>query len=218
MERHQGRRQRVDGRRRRAGQGPQRLQPRGRRSVADARGPAARQRQPVWFCGHSLGGAMATICAYRCKTVGDREQSQELHTFGSPRGAAASGTFATPEVTHYRWVHNNDIVTRVPPVRGWAIGIAATRSISTATAGFASSPACWRSRDRWRGFVGGLLMAARSCWPTTASITTRITSQKPPRRRTSASAAARPRRPGSAFTIRDEQPAEEQKTETPVSR
>src|SRR5262245_45807755 len=24
--------------------------------------------QPVWFCGHSLGGAMATICAYRCKT------------------------------------------------------------------------------------------------------------------------------------------------------
>ena len=42
-------------------------------------------RQPVWFCGHSLGAAMATICAYRCKTSSIASDPQELHTFGSPR-------------------------------------------------------------------------------------------------------------------------------------
>src|SRR5688500_7922051 len=40
--------------------------------------------RPVWFCGHSLGGAMATLCAFRCETSAIASP-QELHTFGSPR-------------------------------------------------------------------------------------------------------------------------------------
>src|SRR5262249_28348658 len=72
-------------------------------------------RRPVWFCGHSLGGAMATICAYRCKTSHVVNAPQELHTFGSPR-VGCKRYIRHAVVTHYRWVHNNDIVTRVPPV------------------------------------------------------------------------------------------------------
>src|SRR6476660_1485106 len=44
-------------------------------------------RQPVWFCGHSLGAAMATICAYRAKTSALVDDPQEVHTFGSQRVA-----------------------------------------------------------------------------------------------------------------------------------
>ena len=68
VERHPGRCQRRDGGRRHDGQRPQRLQPRSRRPVAAAGKLLKDNTQPVWFCGHSLGGAMATICAYRCKT------------------------------------------------------------------------------------------------------------------------------------------------------
>ncbi len=71
-------------------------------------------RQPVWFCGHSLGGAMATICAYRCKVSSIANDPQELFTFGSPR-VGCKRYIRHAEVRHYRWVHNNDIVTRVPP-------------------------------------------------------------------------------------------------------
>lgn len=69
---------------------------------------------PVWISGHSLGGAMATICAYRCRTSSLALHPRELHTFGSPRvGCARYSRLAG--VTHFRWVHNNDIVTRLPP-------------------------------------------------------------------------------------------------------
>ena len=58
---------------------------------------------------------MATICAYRCKTISIASDPQELHTFGSPR-VGCKRYIRHAEVRHYRWVHNNDIVTRVPPV------------------------------------------------------------------------------------------------------
>jgi triacylglycerol lipase len=89
------------------------------REVADlwpALKPLLRGTQlPMWICGHSLGGAMATIAAYRCRTSSLALQPQELHTFGSPRVGCGRYT-AGSGITHYRWVHNNDIVTRVPPV------------------------------------------------------------------------------------------------------
>ena len=73
----------------------------------------ANDKKEIWFCGHSLGAAMATIMASRCHLYPDVEPVQELYTFGSPR-------VGWPEyvkslgVTHHRWVNNNDIVTRVP--------------------------------------------------------------------------------------------------------
>jgi triacylglycerol lipase len=57
---------------------------------------------------------------------------------------------------HFRWVHNNDVVTRVPPPwMGYRHGgeeiyldrFGRIRKITGVL----------RSRDRWHGFVGGLL-------------------------------------------------------------
>jgi triacylglycerol lipase len=73
------------------------------------------EARPVWFCGHSLGAAMATICAFRCRTSALTNNPMELHTFGSPR-VGCKRYVKHAEMSHFRWVHNNDIVTRVPPM------------------------------------------------------------------------------------------------------
>jgi triacylglycerol lipase len=70
--------------------------------------------QTIWFAGHSLGGAMATICAHRCKVSRLVRNPTALFTFGSPRVGNRVYINYAPLV-HYRWVNNNDIVTRVPP-------------------------------------------------------------------------------------------------------
>jgi triacylglycerol lipase len=110
--------------------------------------------KPVWFCGHSLGGAMATICAYRCKASPIFSNPTELHTFGSPR-VGCKRYVNHVDVTHYRWVQNNDIVTRVPPIwmgyrhGGNEVYIDRYGRIKKLTG-------LWRSRDRWRGMLKGL--------------------------------------------------------------
>ncbi len=111
--------------------------------------------QPVWFCGHSLGGAMATICAFRCRTASITTNPQELHTFGSPR-VGCKRYVRHAEVTHYRWVHNNDVVTRVPPI--WMGYRHAGNEIYLDRFGrIRKLTGIWRSRDRWRGLIKGLL-------------------------------------------------------------
>jgi triacylglycerol lipase len=111
--------------------------------------------RPVWFCGHSLGGAMATICASRCIQSSIASSPEELHTFGSPR-VGCRRYVRQPGLRHYRWVHNNDIVTRVPPPwmgyrhGGEEIYLDRFGRIRKLTG-------ILRSRDRWRGFVTGLL-------------------------------------------------------------
>lgn len=62
----------------------------------------------IWITGHSLGAALATLCAGRYGNV------QGVYTFGSPR----VGNEVFKENFHlklYRFVNNDDIVTRVPP-------------------------------------------------------------------------------------------------------
>lgn len=63
----------------------------------------------IWFTGHSLGAAIATLAA-------DRDGGgQGLYTFGSPLVGDAS--FRDDfHVKTYRIVHHRDIVTRVPPI------------------------------------------------------------------------------------------------------
>jgi triacylglycerol lipase len=62
----------------------------------------------LWFTGHSLGAALATLAAKRYGKV------QGLYTFGSPR--VGDVDFANRfQISAYRFVNNNDIVTRVPP-------------------------------------------------------------------------------------------------------
>jgi len=64
----------------------------------------------LFICGHSLGAAMATICTSRIEEFRDVE---ELYTYGSPRAGTRSFVKAI-RTTHWRFVNNNDIVTRVP--------------------------------------------------------------------------------------------------------
>lgn len=71
------------------------------------------KKRSVWLCGHSLGAAMSTIVASRCKGDNVLVDPKELHTFGSPRVGWRSYLNNFP-FTHYRWVNNADIVTRVP--------------------------------------------------------------------------------------------------------
>jgi triacylglycerol lipase len=109
---------------------------------------------PVWFCGHSLGGAMATICTYRCKASSIVRDPQELHTFGSPR-VGCKRWIRHAEVTHFRWVNNNDIVTRVPPVfMGYRH--CGNEMYLDRKGRIRKLRGIRRSRDRWRGFVKGL--------------------------------------------------------------
>ena len=70
----------------------------------------------VWFAGHSLGGAMATICAGRCFLAEIPVMPKALFTYGSPR-VGNKRYINYVELDHYRWVNNNDVVTRTPP--GW---------------------------------------------------------------------------------------------------
>ena len=67
----------------------------------------------LWFCGHSLGAAMATIMASRCFYYASVPNPQELYTYGSPR-VGWKKYCNSLGVVHHRWVNNNDIVTRVP--------------------------------------------------------------------------------------------------------
>ncbi|MCR9243467.1 MAG: lipase family protein [bacterium] len=73
------------------------------------------QGQGVWFCGHSLGGALATLAT--AKFLEQDWPVRGLYTFGSPRVGDATFEQAF-ELKHgratYRFVNNNDLVTRVP--------------------------------------------------------------------------------------------------------
>ena len=71
-------------------------------------------RRDLWFTGHSLGGAMATICAGRCLLSHIQTEPEEIYTYGSPRiGNKRYVNFT--DIPHVRWVNNNDIVPTLPP-------------------------------------------------------------------------------------------------------
>ena len=62
----------------------------------------------VWFTGHSLGAALATLAADRYA-----DEVAGLYTFGSP--LVGDTAFANAfRVDHYRFVNNDDVVTKVP--------------------------------------------------------------------------------------------------------
>lgn len=97
---------------------------------------------------------MATICAYRCAASSLVNDPQELYTFGSPRVGCKRYIRHAP-VRHYRWVHNNDIVTRVPPVwMGYRHG--GNELYLDRYGRIRKLTGIFRSRDRWRGLLGGL--------------------------------------------------------------
>ena len=110
--------------------------------------------QPLWFCGHSLGGAMATICAGRCFLSHIESIPEQLYTYGSPR-VGNKRYINYVKLDHYRYVNNNDIVTRVPPgllgYRHCGSEVYINRNGKIGELNHIS-----RRRDRWQGFLRGL--------------------------------------------------------------
>ncbi|MGI9470383.1 MAG: lipase family protein [Rubripirellula sp.] len=110
--------------------------------------------QPLWFCGHSLGGAMATICAGRCFLSHIESVPEQLYSYGSPRvGDKRYINYVT--LQHYRYVNNNDIVTRVPPA--WMGFRHCGSEVYLDHAGkIRQIGMLAKRRDRWAGFLRGL--------------------------------------------------------------
>ena len=108
----------------------------------------------LWFTGHSLGGAMATICAGRCFLSHIQAIPKELFTFGSPR-VGNKRYVNHVKLDHYRWVNNNDIVTRMP----WAwMGYRHTgeQMYLDSSGKLRPMSKAQRAKDRWRGFWMGI--------------------------------------------------------------
>jgi pimeloyl-ACP methyl ester carboxylesterase len=63
---------------------------------------------PVWYAGHSLGAAVATVAAAR-------RAPRAVYTFGSPRVGNAAFATALADVPVFRVVNGEDMVATVPP-------------------------------------------------------------------------------------------------------
>jgi hypothetical protein len=77
----------------------------------------------VWLTGHSLGGALAMLCAWRFFMAHHQAPFAGLYTFGQPRvgdGAFRASYNTNPELfgATFRIVHANDVVPRIP----WLLG------------------------------------------------------------------------------------------------
>jgi|TARA_R110000851_G_scaffold9273_2_gene34675 triacylglycerol lipase len=114
----------------------------------------ANLKKELWFCGHSLGAAMATIMSSRAKFDGALNDPIELFTYGSPR-VGWKGYCNSLGVIHHRWKNNNDIVTTVPPA---FLGFKHHGTENYLNAyGLIRTPTGWQLfKDKWRGIWMGL--------------------------------------------------------------
>ena len=112
------------------------------------------QNKNLWFCGHSLGAAMATIMASRCMHNQELNDPVQLYTYGSPR-VGWNKYCKSLGVEHHRWVNNNDIVTRVPL---WIMGYRhhGTEHYLNAYGLLRTPTGYQRFKDRMRGMWMGI--------------------------------------------------------------
>lgn len=117
---------------------------------------AGRQRK-IWFAGHSLGAALGTIAAIRCKHDPDLPDPEALFTFGSPRVGTAPyiGSLWAKQVVHYRWVNSVDLVTMLPST-WWGYRHHGTLYYLDHTGNQRSFDSWQRFKDRLRGVLRGL--------------------------------------------------------------
>ncbi len=76
------------------------------------------QGQSIWLTGHSLGGALANLAAFRLSQSSDFSFSG-LYSFGQPRvGTSGFVDFSNKSYQNkfFRLVNNNDLVPLVPPL------------------------------------------------------------------------------------------------------
>lgn len=77
-----------------------------------------KQLNPSKICltGHSLGGALATLAAYRLREQ-NSSISYSVYTFGAPRvgDSAFASRYKDYEIPHFRIENKNDIVPHLPP-------------------------------------------------------------------------------------------------------
>jgi len=108
----------------------------------------------LWFCGHSLGGAMAAICAGRCYLSRIDTMPKGLFTYGSPR--VGNNRYVNHvRLEYFRWVNNNDLVTHVPPA--WMRYRHTGQEMYINAYGRVRQMTGWqRTKDRWRGLVMGI--------------------------------------------------------------
>ena len=111
-------------------------------------------QKTLWFCGHSLGGAMAAICAGRCYLSHIKSMPKGLFTYGSPR--VGNNRYVNyVKIEYFRWVNNNDIVTHVPPA--WMGYRHTGQEMYINAYGRVREMTGWqRTKDRWRGLWMGL--------------------------------------------------------------
>lgn len=71
--------------------------------------------QPIFFAGHSMGGALALISAARALKAGT--QAKAVYTFGCPRvgGTTFFNSYTPLGDRTFRLAHGDDIVAKVPP-------------------------------------------------------------------------------------------------------
>lgn len=83
------------------------------------------KKRPVLLCGHSLGGALATICSLDLRlSLNLKENDIFVSTFGSPRvGNFAWGRLYENHVPiHWRFTNEGDVVTMLPKSRYKHVG------------------------------------------------------------------------------------------------
>jgi hypothetical protein len=76
-----------------------------------------KKERPLWLTGHSLGGALAQLAAWRFQR--QFRQVHQVYTFGAPMvgNGEASGAFnRTFPNKVFRYVHAPDLVPRLPTV------------------------------------------------------------------------------------------------------
>ena len=109
----------------------------------------------VWFCGHSLGAAMASIMAIYCQVNPLLTDPAGLYTFGSPRPGTKDFVAQGKKIYHERWVNCIDAVTSVPL---WIMGYRhfGTMMYLNHWGNYRKVTATQHIKDRWRGFTAGL--------------------------------------------------------------
>ncbi|MFT5469796.1 MAG: 5'-nucleotidase [Verrucomicrobiales bacterium] len=72
--------------------------------------------EPIFYTGHSLGGALATYAAAELPP-------QAVFSFGSPRAGNQEFADSLVEIPHHRIVYHHDIVTTIPLTTGKRTGL-----------------------------------------------------------------------------------------------